>query len=102
MLWRSGNVTAKGGVLGARQFGGTARGVRRSQTVLRSDDHGVSPPSRSGYAHCTDFQYLWTADATERRAGAAQLCVSSAQRASTDDLRRWKADAKFLLRGRFD
>jgi dTDP-glucose 4,6-dehydratase len=32
-----------------------ARSVRRSEALRRSNDHGVSPLSWPGYAHCTDL-----------------------------------------------
>src|SRR5258708_7410663 len=52
-------------VLGPRQSRRPARGIRRSEALRRSDDHGLSPVPRRGHAYRAHLQYVRATDAVE-------------------------------------
>src|SRR3974390_95548 len=50
VLWRSAEASAEGELLGTREPGGAAVGVRRGKTLCRGGDDGVSPHASRGHA----------------------------------------------------
>ena len=63
VLRRSAGASAEGKLLGTRESGGAALGVRRSQAVRRGGDDGVSPLPSRGHAHRAHLQYVRAAAA---------------------------------------
>ncbi len=63
VLRRSARASAKGNVLGTRKSHRPALGLRRSQALHRSRDHGVPPLSQRRHAHRAHLQHLRPAHA---------------------------------------
>ena len=100
-LRRPARASAEGNLLGQRQPGRAARGVRRSEAVRRSHDHGLPPLSRGGRRRSSA-----SSTPTARACGSttdASSPTSSRRRCAArtaDDLRHRQADAQLLLHRR--
>ena len=97
---RSARAPAAGELLGKREPGRSARGVRRGEAV-RGGDHGRVPAVRARRdPHRADLQHLRPADAARRRPGRPDARRAGAARRAAHGLRRRAADAELLLRRR--
>jgi hypothetical protein len=90
---RSAGAPAAGGLLGQRQPGRPARGLRRGQALRRGDDDGLPPLPRGGDAHRAHLQHLRPADAPRTtaawcRTSSARRCAASRSRSSATAARR--------------
>ena len=81
-LRRPAHPPAARGLLGKRQPGRAARGVRRGQALRRGADDGLPPPPRRRHPDRPDLQHLRPADAAQRRPRGARLHLPGAARAS--------------------
>ena len=87
---------------GQRQSGRTEGCLRRGQTFLGSDGHGLSSRPRPRDPHRSDLQHLRSAHASQGRAGGPGVHSAGAHRRAADGLRRRFPDALVLLRRRSD
>ena len=102
VLRRSAGTSAERELLGQREPGGPALGLRRGQALCRGDGDGLSPFARREYAPGAHLQHLRPAPASRRRAGDFELHDAGAARRAADHLRRRPADAQLLLCRRSD
>src|SRR5262249_29280924 len=101
-LRRSLGASTKGGLLGERELYRTARGLRRSQTIRRSNDNGLPPLSPRRYANRANLQHVRSANALARWARRSGVYRTGPDRAITDGVRGRIADSLILLRVRFN
>ena len=79
---RPAGAPAAGDVLGPRQPGRPARGLRRGQAVRRGADDGLPPDPRRRHRHRAHLQHLRPADAPRRRPRHPDVHPPGAARAS--------------------
>ena len=99
-LRRPARASAEGELLGKREPGGAARGLRRGQALRRGHHHGLPPLPRRRHPHRPHLQHLRAAHAARRRTGGADARGPGAARRAAHRLRRRVPDAELLLRGR--
>ena len=87
-------------LLGPRQPGRAARGVRRGEAVRRGDDDGLPAHARRRHRDRADLQHVRPADAPRRRAGHPDVHPAGAARRADHGGRRRQPDPLDPLRRR--